>query len=133
MPKQICSNSARHVLLKMDKRSKTARMLKYIWQKLFAHLAEAGISKANAAQEEIIERAVWLRLHIALADAKSANGLEMSDIGQRNYLAWTNSYQKALMRLGIASEPEHDATPSELTSYIEMLAEVSAERGDVAA
>jgi hypothetical protein len=132
MPKEIGPNSARHVLLRMDKRSKPARMLKAIRHKLFAHLAEIGISKPNAVQEEIIERATWLRLHIALADSKSANGLDMSDIGQRNYLAWTNSYQKALMRLGIAAEPDADAEPSALAEYIAMKAEVAAERQDVA-
>jgi hypothetical protein len=133
MTRKIGPHSTHDVLVRMDKRTKPARLLKEIRRKLFEHLAEVGIPKPSIVQEEIIERAAWLRLHIALADAKAANGYEMTDISRRSYLAWTNNYQKALMRLDIASEPEQDATPSELSEYISALAEVSAERREVAA
>lgn len=127
MPKPIGQNSSRDVLMRLDKRTMPARHLKRIKSELLEYLNSIGISEPSAVQLSLVERAAWLSLHIALADAKAANGLEMSDIGQRNYLAWNNTLARLLAMLGIEppeprAPPPKPATPNDLHQYINQLA-----------
>ncbi len=126
MPKAIGPNSAQHVLARMDKRSRAARHMKNARRALLEHLADIGINEPSKAQLMVVERAVWVNLHLALADAQTASGLKMSDIGQRNYLAWNNTYARLLMQLGVEAPdvPDSDPGPSDLSEYLAMKVDV---------
>lgn len=55
----------------------------------------------TATQKALIERAVWLSLHVAQLDAKAAEGRGLTEHDSRTYLAWSNSLTRTLAQIGL--------------------------------
>lgn len=119
-------HSRKTALSRMDKRSAEGRHLRRVREGLIAHLGSKDIS---FVQNQIIERAAWLSLHIALFDAKVAAGHEPTQVDVNTYISWTNTYQKALLRLSSDLVPKSaDSSENALAEYIAARAEVAQER-----
>jgi hypothetical protein len=120
-------HSRQSALVKLDNRSAEGRHLRRIREKLKAHL---GNRPLTFAESEIIERAAWLSLRISMLDSKTLLGHELTEVDSNTYLAWTNSYQKALMRLDpkLVPVPDSGAPAADLAAYLQARAEVAAER-----
>lgn len=85
-------------LLKLDRRTREARLLATIRRDLTAHVG----GKPSTIQRALIERAAMLTLHLALIDERSlSEGGRMSDHDSRQYLAWSNTYARTIARLGM--------------------------------
>jgi hypothetical protein len=84
------------VLAKVDGRTKEARLMRQLRAELVAHVGR----KPSATQRALVERAVWLSLHVAQLDAKAAEGGAMTEHDHRTYLAWSNSLSRTLKLLG---------------------------------
>ena len=66
--------------------------------------------KPSAVQKNLIERAVWLSLQVALLDAKQAESQTFTQHDSNAYLAWTNTLTRLLRQLGM--QVSADRTPS---------------------
>lgn len=124
--KPLGPHSRRNVIERMDKRTHAGRFLK---KKRAEFTALVG-SKPSLIQSELIERAAMLALYIKLADAKVADGIEMSDITSRTYQGWVGAYAKMLLRLNIqpSDAPGLSIPTEQLADYISMKNEIAEER-----
>lgn len=86
-----------HNLQKLDGRTREGRLMRDVRAELTAHVG----GKPSATQKALIERAVWLSLHIAQLDAKAAAGRAMTEHDSRTYLAWSNSLTRTLREIGL--------------------------------
>lgn len=122
--KPLGPHSRRNVIDRLDKRTHTGRFLK----KKKAEFTQLVGGNPTFIQNELIERAANLALLLKLADAKVADGVEMSEITARTYQGWCGAYAKMLLRLNITppDAPGPDA-PEKLQQYISMKTEIEAE------
>ena len=88
-------------LLKLDRRTREARMLATVRRDLTAHVG----GKPSTTQRALIERAAMLSLHMALMDERSISAGRMSDHDQRTYISWSNAYARVIARLGMKGAP----------------------------
>ena len=95
-PQPIGPYSRPHVLAKLDRRTREARLLATLREELTAHVG----GQPSAVQYAVIERAAWLGLRLAMMDAKAAEAGDMGERDGRQYLAWANSYGRLLRQLG---------------------------------
>jgi hypothetical protein len=58
----------------------------------------------------LIELAVQIRMRLVVMDLKFADSGEQSPRDAKQYLAWSNSLQRALSRLGLEGAKEQTAT-----------------------
>jgi hypothetical protein len=82
----------------IDGRSREGRYLAACRAELTAHVGGAP----SASQRIVIDRAVWLRLHLLLLDEKLAGGTVLTDYDRRSYSAFSNSLVRAMRELGLA-------------------------------
>ena len=88
-------------LLKLDRRTREARMLATVRRDLTAHVG----GKPSTTQRALIERCCMLSLHMALMDERSLSAGRMSDHDARTYLGWSNTYARTIARLGMKGTP----------------------------
>ncbi len=88
-------------LAKLDGRTREARLMRELREELVAHVG----GSPSATQTALIERIVWIGLHLALMDRRTAAGREMTERDSREYLAWANSQARLLRQLGFRAAP----------------------------
>lgn len=99
-------------LSQMDGRTREARFLRETRKLLIAHLG----GKPSATQAVLIERAAMLRLHLAQLDEKAfREGSSLTGFDQRQYLAWSNSLDRAMRTLGLQGTRER---APDLATYV---------------
>jgi hypothetical protein len=96
-------------LLNLDQRTREARMMRETRAELTAHLGGAP----STVQKLLIDRAVILRLQLALLEAKSNVGT-LSERDGRQYLAWSNSLTRLLREMGVKAVAERPRTLDEI-------------------
>ena len=84
-------------LVKLDQRTKEARLVRETRAALVAHVGGAP----SAVQSAIIDQLVQLRLRLAVMDRRFAETGGQTEHGSRVYLAWANSFSRLLRHLGI--------------------------------
>jgi hypothetical protein len=106
------------MLQKLDGRTKEGRLLRDVRSELVSHVG----GRPSATQKALIERAVWLSLHVAQIDARMADGRALTEHDSRTYLAWSNTLTRTLRQLGLKGIDQRGPT----------LAEYKAERAQAA-
>jgi hypothetical protein len=94
---EIGPHSRPHMLLKLDGRTKEARLMAATRAELTAHVG----GRPSAVQRTLIERVARLKLYIELMDAKAIDAGGLTERDSRQYLAWSNSLRLALRDLGL--------------------------------
>lgn len=84
-------------LASVDRRTKPARLLKQITAELTAHIGGAP----TAAERVLIGRLAMLSLQCAQLDERVLAGGVMTEHDSRTFLAWSNSLERGLHRLGL--------------------------------
>lgn len=101
-------------LTALDGRTKAARLLKDARAELLALVGGTPTQQ----QKMLIETASQILLRIKLMDAKLAVTGEQTECDSRTYLAWSNSYRRAVARLGLPPvDAPHDPL-GELNAYL---------------
>src|SRR4051812_36159359 len=90
----IRAYSGPSTLLKMDQRTKEARLIRETRAELLAHVG----GNPSATQRALIEALVQIKLRLAMMDRKFAEAGGQTDHDSRTYLAWANSYGRMLAR-----------------------------------
>jgi hypothetical protein len=85
-------------LAKLDGRTRQARLLKQVRQKLINQCG--GPYRLTAGQRTLIERCAMLQLKCAMLDKKLLDGT-FTPYDNLTYLAWTNSLARSLVKLGL--------------------------------
>jgi hypothetical protein len=106
-------------LTKLDGRTREAKLLMQVRGELMKHIGGAP----NAAQRLLIEQAAQMSLRIAMMDAKTAEGRELTPHDSRVYLAWSNSLSKTLRHLGLKGAAERGP---DLATYLASKAKAAA-------
>jgi len=127
----MASRKAHHIfpysgpsaIARIDQRSRTAKFMRRLRADLLAHVG----GSPTVTQRLLIERAVMLSTRIALFDIRVAEDGDFSEHDGKQYLAWSNSLERCLGRLGLGAAIK-PYTPS-LADY---LASKAAERGQAA-
>jgi hypothetical protein len=94
-------SSAPAQLVKLDNRTREARLLRRIVADLTDHVG----GSPSPAERRIIERCAWLQLHVSQLDARVATGGSLTERDSRSYLAWTHALTSALASLGAHVPP----------------------------
>jgi hypothetical protein len=125
--RDIRPHSRPGTLAKLDQRTREARLLRETREKLIAHLG----GKPSEVQRQMIERAAMLTLHVSLFDRRAIENGGLSERDRREYLAYSNSLERALRHLGIKAAAEQ---PPTLAEYLATRAEKAASEqvGDAA-
>jgi hypothetical protein len=97
------SNRQVRGLPKVDGRTRAGRIAKAFREDLINYLG--GEPNVNIVQREIVERCVFLQLKISLMDQKICAGKD-TEYDSKVYLAWSNSLQRSLIRLGYRESVE---------------------------
>jgi hypothetical protein len=100
--RDIGPHSRPHALAKIDNRTKEARLLRETRSNLIAHLG----GRPSEVQLQMIERIAMLTLHVSLFDRRAIENGGMGERDRREYLAYSNSLERALRQLGIRAAAE---------------------------
>lgn len=103
---RITLYSGPNALIKLDKRTREARLMQATRDELTAHIG----GSPSATERRLIDRACWLELRIVQMDAQAVERGVMSERDTRGYLAWCNSFRRVLVELGL--ERRTTAAPS---------------------
>ena len=98
-----------HTLAKLDKRTKEARLLRETRDRLIAHVGGAP----SEVQLQLIERISMLTLHVGVFDRRAIEAGGLSERDRREYLAYSNSLERALRQLGVKGAAEKTPTLQE--------------------
>jgi len=98
-------------LMKLDGRSRHARVLKKVRADLIAHIG----GNPTVTQLSLIERAAWSTLHMALMDDRMLHDGALDERAARQYLAWSNTHARIMKSLGLDGV---QAEPESLTAYL---------------
>ncbi len=99
-------------LAKMDGRTREARLMRDFRARLVVHVG----GRPSATQSALIDRAMWLALHVAQLDERTAAGGAMTEHDSRTYLAWSNSLTRTLRELG--TEGAASPAPPDLRAHL---------------
>ena len=106
-------------LAKLDGRTRAARLLRDTRRALLAHVGETP----SATERALVDRATMLTVHLALMDEKALRDVNgFSERDGRQYLAWSNSLERALRRLGL----DASTTPTDPVAALHAFASRSA-------
>jgi hypothetical protein len=117
--RQIGPHSAPHTLAKLDRRTRESRLLCETRAELIRHVG----NNPSAVQLALIEQAAQLRLRLACMDRRFAEAGMFTEHDSRVYLAWSNSYTRALRVLGLKGAPER---PMSLAEHLQAMAMAAA-------
>src|SRR3954453_5306706 len=90
----------------VDYRTSEGQLLTQVRQELTQHIG----GKPTAPQRILIDRAAMLLLRITLMDMHEAKTGYMSEKNAREYLCWTESLSRLLVKLGL-DEAQADTKP----------------------
>lgn len=94
----LSPNFTTATLAKLDRRTRESRLLEATRAELVAHVG----GQPSATQRALIDRCSMLSLHLALLDEKTLSaGGTMTEHDSRQYLAWSNSFTRAMRDLGV--------------------------------
>jgi hypothetical protein len=96
---RIGPHSTPEMLAKVDGRTREARLMRRVAANLRAHVG----GSPSAVQEQLIQRAAMLTLHVALFDRRALEGDGLSERDSRSYLAYANGLARILKLLGLKS------------------------------
>jgi hypothetical protein len=114
-------------LAKLDRRTREARLLCDARAELIRHVG----GNPSAVQLALIEQAAQLRLRLACMDRRFAEAGTFTEHDSRTYLAWSNSYTRALRHLGLTGAAERSPTLAEhLAAAAAKRASTAPEAGD---
>lgn len=85
----------------LDGRTRAARLLKETRAALVAMVG----GKPTPNQALLIETAAQLKLRLALMDRAFSRSGQQTGHDTRTYLAWSNSFRRAVARLGVPDAP----------------------------
>src|SRR5690348_12631730 len=91
-------------LAAIDYRTSEGQLLTQVRQELTQHIG----GKPTAPQRILIDRAAMLVLRITLMDKHEAQTGYMSEKNAREYLCWTESLSRLLVKLGLEEAPAND-------------------------
>ena len=98
-------------LAKIDGRTKAGKLMAAERAMLIHHLG----GRVSLVQRALIEQAVQLKLRLGLLDKKFvAAGGEQTLLDSRTYLAWSNTYQRLLQRLGLTGPTDRAPSLAEI-------------------
>jgi hypothetical protein len=90
-------------------RTREGELYRRVVRQLVAHVG----GRPSATEEYMIGQIAWLQVHLAhLNEAALKKGV-LSNHAQREYLAWSNAYVRALARLGIKGAAAKGVTATE--------------------
>jgi hypothetical protein len=93
--------SRAEALSKIDGRTREGKLMQETRAELVRHLGGAP----TVAQRALIERAVWMTLHLAVMDRRTAEkGGQMTEHDSVRYLAWTNTLTRTIRAIGLRGE-----------------------------
>lgn len=98
----------------LDKRTKAARHIAKHKADLIAHIGRTP----SFTEMAIIDRASVLSLRIALMEAQTGPGGEMTEKNSRELLCWVNAYCRLMTQLGLEATP---ARVQDTRSHLERL------------
>jgi hypothetical protein len=104
--------SPTHMLAKLDRRTKEARLLEEVRADLIRHIG----GQPTVTQRHVIERCAWLSLRVALLDRKMATG-SFSPHDNREFLACSEALTKLLAKLGFKATDSRPSVP-DLNEYL---------------
>lgn len=84
--------------------------MRQVRAELTAHVG----GQPSATQRALIDRAVWLSLHVAQLDARAAEGRGLTEHDSRTYLAWSNTLTRTLRQLGLEGAKQRPPTLQDL-------------------
>ena len=90
------------VTVRLDRRTLAGRDAIAFRTALLRHCND----RPSETQKALIELAVQIRMRLVVMDLKFADSGEQSEHDARQYLAWSNSLQRALSRLGLEGAKE---------------------------
>jgi hypothetical protein len=85
----------------VDGRTRAGRAAKVFRQELTDYLG----GSPSIIERTIIDRCVWLQLKCGIMDQKIADGRD-TEFDSKCYLAWSNSLQRSLLKLGYRESVE---------------------------
>ena len=100
-------------LVRLDQRSREARLMHATRSDLLAHVGD----QPSATQLALIERAMQLRLRLALMDQQFADSGTMGNKATGLYLSLTNTYCRVMNMLGLKASPQLQPKPT-LNGYL---------------
>ena len=112
-------SDAADAIVTIDGRTHIGKVAKQLRDGLVRHVG----GRPSAVELAVIERAVQLKLRVAAMDLDFAATGTMSSHATKSYLAWSNSFVRALNTLGL------EATPAPTESLATLLADIGARRG----
>src|SRR4051812_28818603 len=95
-------------LATVDFRTLEGRYFRQVRDELTRHVG----GKPSPAQKILIERCAQLMLRIRLMDVAHAKDDFLSEKNTREYLVWTNSLSRLLVKLGLEEAPAETKPPS---------------------
>ncbi len=100
--RQLGPNSRPHVLAKLDRRTREARLMEETRSRLIKHLG----GTPTPVEAAIVDRCALLTLYVAIFDRRTLEtGRGLSDRDARQYLAYSNALARHLRLLGLKSAP----------------------------
>lgn len=96
--------------VRLDRRTVIGRDAVAFRKSLLAHVG----GQPSAAQAGLIDIAVQLRMRVVAMDAKFAERGEQSAHDAKQYLAWSNSLSRTLIRLGLQAAAQQQPTIHDL-------------------
>jgi hypothetical protein len=90
----------------IDGRRREARLMREVTAELTRHVG----GKPSAVQKMLIDRIARLQLRLMVLDSQVEPGGDMTERNTRQYLAWSNTLERSLRRLGLQAVPERGQT-----------------------
>jgi len=109
--REIGPYSRPETLLKLDGRTRYARVIKKVRADLIAHVG----GKPSATQLMLIDRAALVTLHLSNMDRHMMRDDAPAERDARQYLAWANTHARIMRSLGLEGI---DVAPETLAGYI---------------
>ena len=102
-------------LTRIDGRTRESKLVRETRAELLAHVG----SNPSVVQLALIEQLIQLRLRISVMDRKWIKSGKATDLDNRTYLSWVNTYSRQLERLGVAGpSPSLHQPPTALADHI---------------
>lgn len=108
--KQRQPTDAADAIVTIDGRTNLGRAARLLRDGLVRHVG----GSPNHVQTALIERIIQIKLRITAMDADFAHTGSMSEHATKSYLAWSNSYVRALNTLGLKAAPEPAASLTDI-------------------
>jgi hypothetical protein len=117
-------------LTRIDGRTRESKLVRETRAELLAHVGP----NPSAVQLMLIEQLIQLKLRISVMDRKWIKTGKATDLDNRTYLAWVNTFGRLLERLGVREpSPALLEPPTGLADHIAATAPQAAQQPPVTA